>query len=89
MAIAAVDTLALAKRLRAAGFSEDQAEAIMGVAREASQSDLSVHFTKAELATFKADLKAKALKWLIGGLVGLQVLVILGGILLVELGFAR
>jgi hypothetical protein len=33
MAVAALDTLSLTKRLRAAGFSEDQAEAVTDVVR--------------------------------------------------------
>ena len=90
MAVAALDTLSLTKRLRAAGFTEDQAEAVTDVVREASQADLSVLATKADVrsettsakAELKADIsdtKAEILKWMFG-MVGVQTLVILGAL---------
>jgi hypothetical protein len=45
----ALDTLEIAKRLRNAGFSEPQAEAVTGVLRDAREADLSQLATKAEL----------------------------------------
>ena len=86
MAVAALDTLSLTKRLRAAGFTEDQAEAVTDVVREASQVDMSTLATRADLASTKADLKAEIsdtkaeiLKWMFG-MVGVQTLVILGAL---------
>jgi DNA-binding transcriptional MerR regulator len=90
MAVAALDTLSLTKRLRAAGFTEDQAEAVTDVVREASQADLSVLATKedvrseitsakAELKADISDTKAEILKWMFG-MVGVQTLVILGAL---------
>lgn len=86
MAVAALDTLSLTKRLRAAGFTQDQAEAVTDVVRDASAVDLSVLATKADLAATKAELKAEIadsrteiLKWMFG-MVGVQTLVILGAL---------
>ncbi|WP_246736261.1 CCDC90 family protein [Enterovirga aerilata] len=56
MAVAALDTLSLAKRLRAAGFTEDQAEAVTDVVREASAVHTSSLATKAGLAELKAEI---------------------------------
>jgi len=82
MAVAALDTLSLTKRLRAAGFSEDQAEAVTEVVREASKPDTSSLTTKADLA----ELKAEILKWLFG-MIGVQTIVILGALVtLVRMG---
>jgi hypothetical protein len=53
---AGIDTLEIAKRLRNAGFSEPQAEAVTGVVRDARDADLSELATKADLAPIKADL---------------------------------
>ena len=58
MEVATLDTLPLTKRLRAAGFTEDQAEAVTDVVREASQADISALATKADLASTKAGLKS-------------------------------
>ena len=80
----------LNRLFRAAGFTEDQAEAVTDVVREASQADLSVLATKADLrseitstkAELKADIsdaKAEILKWMFG-MVGVQTLVILGAL---------
>ena len=82
MAVAALDTLSLRKRLRAAGFTEDQAEAVTEVVREASKLDTSALATKADLA----ELKAEILKWLFG-MIGVQTIVILGALVtLVRMG---
>jgi hypothetical protein len=50
----AIDTLKVAKRLREAGFTEPQAEAVTAAVQEATQgAELA---TKADLAEVKADL---------------------------------
>ena len=60
----ALDTLEIAKRLKNAGFTEPQAEAVTGVLRDAREADLSQLATKSDLAqlatkTEFADLKAE------------------------------
>lgn len=53
----AIDTLKVAKRLREAGFTEPQAEAVLTAVQEASAgADLA---TKADLAEQSAELKAE------------------------------
>ena len=56
---AGIDTLEIAKRLRNAGFSEPQAEAVTGVVRDAELSELA---TKADLAQIKTDIAQLATK---------------------------
>jgi len=52
-----IDTLKFAKRLREAGFSDPQAEAVIATVQEASESaDLA---TKADLAGLRTELKAE------------------------------
>ncbi|MBV8972784.1 MAG: hypothetical protein JO290_10885 [Sphingomonadaceae bacterium] len=72
MTAVALDTLRIAKRLREAGFSEPQAEAVTGVLHDAQEVALGelatkgdlrevrsdVRDVKAELAVVKADLKS-------------------------------
>jgi hypothetical protein len=53
---AALDTLEISKRLRNAGFTEPQAEAVTGVLRDAHDADMSQLATKADLAQFGAEL---------------------------------
>src|SRR5712692_9176331 len=53
---AAFDTLEIAKRLRNAGFTEPQAEAVTGVLRDAREADLSQLATKSDLPALKSDL---------------------------------
>ena len=60
---AAFDTLDIAKRLRSAGFSEPQAEAVTGVLRDARDADLSQLATKTDLSQLEAKLTSE-----IGGL---------------------
>lgn len=64
----AFDTLAQAKRMRDAGFTEEQAEALASAMRDASAPPVdATHLaTKADLAEMKADL----LKWMIGMILG-------------------
>jgi hypothetical protein len=56
---AALDTLEISKRLRNAGFSEPQAEAVTGVLRDAREADLSELATKIDLAQLEARLRAE------------------------------
>jgi hypothetical protein len=80
------DTHEVVKELKAAGFTDDQAEAVTRVVRDARTVDLSNLATKADLAPFatKADLqvvlaetKVEILKWMVGT-IGLQTVVIIG-----------
>ena len=50
------DTLAIAKRLRAAGFTEPQAEAMTAAISDGRQFELEQLATKSDLATLKTDL---------------------------------
>jgi hypothetical protein len=58
MAISPLDTLDIAKRLKEAGFSETQAEAVTGVFREVRTADLANLATKADIERFEAATKA-------------------------------
>ena len=58
MSAAAFDTYAAAKRLRDAGFDEDQAEAAVSMVRDATAADRDQLATKADLATHRADTRA-------------------------------
>jgi len=52
----AIDTLKVAKRLREAGFTEPQAEAVVAAVREGAEgADLA---TKADIAELRVELKA-------------------------------
>lgn len=84
MAAIALDTYAIAKQLRDAGFTEAQAEAVTNVVKQASDVDLSNLATKADIAQLatKAELaeaNADLLKWMVGA-IGLQTLTVLGGV---------
>jgi len=57
-----LDTHELVKDLKAAGFNEDQAEAVTRVVTKARDIDLSNLATKTDLAELKADL----VKWVVG-----------------------
>ena len=53
----AIDTLKVAKRLREAGFTEPQAEAVIAAVQDGTEAaDLA---TKADLAELRAELKAE------------------------------
>jgi DNA-binding transcriptional MerR regulator len=53
----AIDTLKVAKRLREAGFTEPQAEAVTAAVQEATEgAELA---TKADLGELRAELKAE------------------------------
>lgn len=51
------NTLSVAKRLREAGFSEDQAEALAEGMREAATADRSELATKADLAAVRIEIR--------------------------------
>ena len=51
------DTLSAAKRLREAGFNEDQAEAIAEGMRKAATADQSELATKADLAAVRIEMR--------------------------------
>jgi DNA-binding transcriptional MerR regulator len=53
----AIDTLKVAKRLREAGFSEPQAEAVIAAVREGTEQ--AGVATKADLAELRTELKAE------------------------------
>jgi hypothetical protein len=63
MSLVSLDTLAIARKLQAAGFSDAQADAVTGVIRDARESDLTTLVTKADLssevALVRSDLKAE------------------------------
>jgi hypothetical protein len=52
------DTLEIAKRLKSAGFGDDQAEALTNVLRETRDADLSRLVTKEDLLATKNELNA-------------------------------
>jgi len=51
------DTLEIAKRLKSAGFGDDQAEAITGALRETRDADLSRLATKDDLTLLRQDIE--------------------------------
>jgi hypothetical protein len=76
------DTHEVVKELKAAGFTDEQAEAVTRVVRTAQSIDLSSLATKTDLAVFatKVDLaetKAEILKWMVST-IGVQTVVIIG-----------
>lgn len=85
MSTLTLDTLAIAHKLKAAGFSEDQADAVTGVIREARETDLSVLVTKSDLKTEVADAKYDILKWVLSA-IGFQTIVIVGAIVTLARG---
>lgn len=85
MATIALDTLASARKLKAAGFSDDQAEAVTGVLRETRETDLSTLVTKSDLKTEIAESKYDILKWVLSA-IGFQTIVIVGAIVTLARG---
>ena len=67
MNAATFDTYAAAKRLRDAGFDEDQAEAAVSMVRDAVGADREQLATKADLDTAIAALEAR-LTWRLVGI---------------------
>ena len=57
MAISSLDTLDIAKRLKEAGFSEAQAEAVTTVFRDVRTADLAPLATKADIEATRADIE--------------------------------
>ncbi len=69
--ISTLDTHELVKDLKAAGFNDDQAEAVTRAVAKGRDIDLSSPATKADLANFAtktdlAELKADLIKWVAG-----------------------
>lgn len=60
MSVVAFDTHKIVKRLRDAGFSEPQAEAVTAAVQEGAVIDLSHLATKADLQTALKDMATKA-----------------------------
>jgi DNA-binding transcriptional MerR regulator len=58
MTISTLDTLDIARRLKGAGFSEAQAEAVTDVFREVRTADFANLATKADIERFEAATKA-------------------------------
>ncbi|MCC0809493.1 DUF1640 domain-containing protein [Methylobacterium sp. W2] len=85
MATIALDTLASARKLKAAGFSDDQAEAVTGVLRETRETDLSTLVTKSDLKTEIAESKYDILKWVLSA-IGFRTIVIVGAIVTLARG---
>ena len=56
--IGTLDTLEVAKELRAAGFTDEQAEAVTRVVKRAQDFDLSDLVTKADVNELRAATKA-------------------------------
>jgi hypothetical protein len=80
MTVVALDTLEMAKELKAAGFSDQQAEAVTRLVHRAHDVDLSNVATKAELKAELAETKAEIIKWMFGT-IGFQTLIILGAVI--------
>lgn len=75
MTVVALDTLEMAKELKAAGFSDQQAEAVTRLVHRSHDVDLSNLATKADLAEAKAEI----IKWMFGT-IGFQTLIVLGAV---------
>lgn len=90
MTVVALDTLEMAKELKAAGFSDQQAEAVTRLVHRSHDVDLSNLASKADLKSqlreqelrLEAKIeatKAGIIKWMFGT-IGFQTLVILGAV---------
>jgi len=77
MTTIAVDTLKLARALRDAQFTPEQAEGAAEAIAAAMQSDLA---TKDDVRATVAEAKADIIKWLFGT-IGFQTVVILGAVI--------
>jgi hypothetical protein len=58
MAISALDTLDIARRLKGAGFSDAQAETVTEIFRDAREADFAELATKADIDRLQAATKA-------------------------------
>lgn len=56
--VATLDTLEIAKRLKGAGFDDNQAEAMTGVLRDFREDDRADLATKSDIALLRADIEA-------------------------------
>jgi len=74
-----LDTHEVVKELKAAGFTDAQAEAVTRVVRDAQSVDVSNLATKADLQVGLAETKAEILKWMVGS-IGIQTVVIIGAV---------
>lgn len=86
MNVTPLDTHEVVKELKAAGFTDEQAEAVTRVVRRAQDIDLSNLATKTGIASIRADLekaiaesKADILKWMVSTM-GIQTVVIIGAV---------
>jgi len=73
------DTLKFVKRLKAAGFGEDQAEALSDAFKESQETSIADLATKSDLKELglKFDGELKLLKWMLSFiLVGIAALII-------------
>jgi pheromone shutdown protein TraB len=82
----AIDTLGTAKELKAAGFSDGQAEAVVRVVGRAHVDGFSELATKSDVREAElrlegklAETRADLLKWAMGA-IGVQTLVIVGAV---------
>lgn len=87
MTVVALDTLEMAKELKAAGFSDQQAEAVTRLVRTSRDFDASHLATKSDLREQELRLEAKIeatkaeiIKWMFGT-IGFQTLIILGAVI--------
>ena len=71
--ISTLDTHEVVKELKAAGFTDEQAEAVTRAVKKSQDIDFSDLATKgdlaalrAELKTDSAELKAELIKWVVG-----------------------
>lgn len=80
MTVIALDTHEMVKELKAAGFSDEQAEAVTRLMRRTQDVDVSHLATKAELKAELAETKADIIKWMFGT-IGFQTLIILGAVI--------
>ena len=99
MTVTALDTHEVVKELKAAGFTDQQAEAVTRVVRQAQDVDLSNLATKADLAATEralradfqvglAETRAEILKWMVGT-IGVQTVVIVGAVVALVRLFPR
>jgi len=59
MSVTALDTLQVVKKLKAAGFSEEQAEAVTQVVRDSQNLDLSNIATKSDLSAGLSEVRSE------------------------------
>ncbi|MBF0098392.1 MAG: DUF1640 domain-containing protein [Magnetococcales bacterium] len=72
MATTTFDTMAYAKRFKAAGFTEQQAEEVVTALREVRDTRMEELATKADLAETKAEI----IKWMFGVAAGQAVFIV-------------